>query len=34
MDSTTAKAFIDRLWDDEIIPQLIDYVRIPNKSPA
>jgi acetylornithine deacetylase/succinyl-diaminopimelate desuccinylase-like protein len=34
MDSITAKAFIDRLWDHEIIPQLIDYIRIPNKSPA
>src|SRR4051812_39380104 len=34
MDSMTAKAFIDRLWDHEIIPQLIDYIRIPNKSPA
>src|SRR5262249_2486798 len=34
MDSTTARAFIDRLWDQEIIPNLIDYIRIPNKSPA
>jgi acetylornithine deacetylase/succinyl-diaminopimelate desuccinylase-like protein len=34
MDSTTARTFIDRLWDDEIVPQLTDYVRIPNKSPA
>jgi acetylornithine deacetylase/succinyl-diaminopimelate desuccinylase-like protein len=34
MNSTAAKAFIDRLWDHEIIPQLIDYIRIPNKSPA
>jgi acetylornithine deacetylase/succinyl-diaminopimelate desuccinylase-like protein len=34
MDSTTARSFIDRLWDDEIIPNLIEYIRIPNKSPA
>jgi acetylornithine deacetylase/succinyl-diaminopimelate desuccinylase-like protein len=34
MDSTAARAFIDRLWDQEIIPNLIDYIRIPNKSPA
>jgi acetylornithine deacetylase/succinyl-diaminopimelate desuccinylase-like protein len=34
MDSKTARAFIDRLWDQEIIPNLIDYIRIPNKSPA
>jgi len=26
-------AFIDRLWDDEIIPTLSDYILIPNKSP-
>ncbi len=25
--------FIDRLWDEEIIPTLTDYIRIPNKSP-
>ena len=34
MDSPTARAFIDRLWDHEIIPNLTDYIRIPNKSPA
>lgn len=34
MDSTAAKAFIDRIWDEEVIPQLTDYIRIPNKSPA
>jgi acetylornithine deacetylase/succinyl-diaminopimelate desuccinylase-like protein len=27
-------AFIDKLWDDEIVPTLVDYIRIPNKSPA
>ena len=21
-------------WDDEIVPQLVDYIRIPNKSPS
>lgn len=26
-------AFIDRLWDGDIIPTLCDYIRIPNKSP-
>ena len=26
-------AFIDRLWDEDIIPTLSDYIRIPNKSP-
>src|SRR5471030_1494934 len=27
------KTFIDRIWDDEIVPTLTDYIRIPNKSP-
>jgi acetylornithine deacetylase/succinyl-diaminopimelate desuccinylase-like protein len=30
----TIPAFIDKLWDDEILPTLIEYIRIPNKSPA
>ena len=34
MDAKTARAFIDQLWDGETIPNLIDYIRIPNKSPA
>ncbi|MBW8709125.1 MAG: peptidase M20, partial [Alphaproteobacteria bacterium] len=25
---------MERIWDDEIIPALTDYIRIPNKSPA
>ena len=34
MDFPKAAAFLDRIWDDEIIPTLTDYIRIPNKSPA
>lgn len=34
MNPADAKTFISRLWDDEIVPQLTDYIRIPNKSPA
>jgi acetylornithine deacetylase/succinyl-diaminopimelate desuccinylase-like protein len=34
LDSLTARQFVDRCWDDEIIPALVDYIRIPNKSPA
>ncbi len=34
MDFSKASAFLDRIWDDEIIPALTDYIRIPNKSPA
>ena len=29
----TVSAFIERIWDDEIVPTLTDYIRIPNKSP-
>jgi acetylornithine deacetylase/succinyl-diaminopimelate desuccinylase-like protein len=31
---TDVARFIDRLWDEEVIPTLVDYIRIPNKSPA
>jgi acetylornithine deacetylase/succinyl-diaminopimelate desuccinylase-like protein len=34
MDQSAAQAFIHRVWDDEVIPELIRYIRIPNKSPA
>jgi acetylornithine deacetylase/succinyl-diaminopimelate desuccinylase-like protein len=34
MDQAQGKAFIGGMWDDSILPTLIDYIRIPNKSPA
>src|ERR1700733_11461711 len=34
MDFARTTAFMARIWDDEIIPALTDYIRIPNKSPA
>ncbi|MBV9510641.1 MAG: M20/M25/M40 family metallo-hydrolase, partial [Caulobacteraceae bacterium] len=34
MDPALAKAFIDRIWDEEVIAELSRYIRIPNKSPA
>src|SRR6201995_4612023 len=34
MDFPKITAFMDRIWDDEIIPLMTDYIRIPNKSPA
>ena len=34
MDFSKVTSFMDRIWDDEIIPALTDYIRIPNKSPA
>ncbi len=34
MDFPRTTAFMERIWDDEIIPALTTYIRIPNKSPA
>ena len=33
MDATKIREFVDAKWDAEIVPQLVDYIRIPNKSP-
>jgi acetylornithine deacetylase/succinyl-diaminopimelate desuccinylase-like protein len=33
LDSNAGKIFVDKLWDTEVIPQLVDYIRIPAKSP-
>jgi len=33
MDNSKTRQFVDRRWDDSILPQLVEYVRIPNKSP-
>ena len=33
MDTGKVRAFVARSWDESIIPQLVEYVRIPNKSP-
>ncbi len=32
-ESERLSAFIDQMWDQEIVPKLIEYIRIPNKSP-
>jgi acetylornithine deacetylase/succinyl-diaminopimelate desuccinylase-like protein len=34
MDFSQTTTFMNRIWDDEIIPVLTDYIRIPAKSPA
>src|ERR1700677_5250364 len=34
MDFARTTGFMDQIWDEEIIPALIDYIAIPNKSPA
>jgi acetylornithine deacetylase/succinyl-diaminopimelate desuccinylase-like protein len=33
MDQEKLQRFIERRWDEEIVPTLVDYIRIPNKSP-
>jgi len=34
MDSQKALQFVDGVWEQSILPQLVDYIKIPNKSPA
>jgi acetylornithine deacetylase/succinyl-diaminopimelate desuccinylase-like protein len=33
MDYQAAQTYIDGMWDDEIVPELVEYIKIPNKSP-
>ena len=33
-DLNRLSTYIDRLWDEAVTPTLVDYIRIPNKSPA
>ncbi len=34
MNTTLLQTYLDRFWDEKITPTLIDYIKIPNKSPA
>jgi acetylornithine deacetylase/succinyl-diaminopimelate desuccinylase-like protein len=34
LDVARTRKFIDQCWGNEIVPALIDYIRIPNKSPS
>lgn len=34
LDLEKTAVFMDRIWDEEIVPALTDYIRIPCKSPA
>jgi len=34
MDSVATQQFITELWDSSIVPELVEYIKIPNKSPA
>jgi acetylornithine deacetylase/succinyl-diaminopimelate desuccinylase-like protein len=33
MDQQNAQRFVDEKWMDEIVPELVEYIKIPNKSP-
>ncbi|GAA0713393.1 M20 family metallopeptidase [Dokdonella soli] len=33
MDSNALSGFVGGLWDEQIVPQITEYIRIPNKSP-
>ncbi|HTT78660.1 MAG TPA: M20/M25/M40 family metallo-hydrolase, partial [Stellaceae bacterium] len=34
LDTAKLGTFVDQMWGDAIVPTLVDYIRIPNKSPA
>ena len=33
MDTVKVDRYVAEKWDDDIVPQLVEYIRIPNKSP-
>jgi len=33
MDSGKTETFVNAMWDDSIIPELCEYIKVPNKSP-
>ncbi len=33
MDSKQTETFVNQMWDDSIIPELCEYIKVPNKSP-
>jgi acetylornithine deacetylase/succinyl-diaminopimelate desuccinylase-like protein len=34
MSSPDVTRFISSIWDEQIVPRLVEYIKIPNKSPA
>mgnify|MGYP000146960032 CR=1 FL=1 len=34
METSKLLSFVDGAWETDIVPQLVDYIRIPNKSPV
>ena len=33
MENNRAQQFVDQVWMDSIVPELVEYIKIPNKSP-
>ena len=33
MNADRVRRHVETLWDDSIVPELVEYIRIPNKSP-
>ena len=33
LDHDALRAFVETVWNEEVTPTLVDYIRIPNKSP-
>ena len=33
MDNKQAADFVNNMWDDSIIPEIAEYIKVPNKSP-
>ena len=34
VEISALQSYVDRTWDEEIVPALTTYIAIPNKSPA
>jgi len=34
IDIARATKFVERCWGDEVVPTLVEYIKIPNKSPS
>ena len=34
MNSNQASEFVNTMWDSSIIPEISEYIKVPNKSPS
>jgi acetylornithine deacetylase/succinyl-diaminopimelate desuccinylase-like protein len=34
LNQAKLSGFVDRIWTDEVVPTLVEYIKIPNKSPS